>query len=301
MFRISNNRLNYRDILLQKSEIEKKYNEFSEDNKNKESQTTIVTAYYNIKSKFPSGKYLSWMENFLRIPCHLVVFTDENSYNIIKNFRKRYNLEEKTYIILKKIEEFHNYQYIDYYRYSHSIDRENGYHSPELYMIWNEKSYFVKEALSINPFHSEWFFWTDIGCVRNYDMLSKIFSYPNDNKINNLDKEKMNLICIENFRDNDFSLDERGVPNIFKNREGRSCSDIVRVQGGFFGGHINCWERWIEKFEDILKVFMESKTFIGKDQYLMASVYIKNKDQVNLLYANKDHGDPWFYFLYHFS
>ena len=46
---------------------------------------------------------------------------------------------------------------------------------------------------------------------------------------------------------------------------------------------------------------MESKTFIGKDQYLMASVYINDKDSINLIPASDKYGDPWFYFLYHFS
>ena len=269
--------------------------------KHKSSNITIVTAYYNIKSKFPSSTYLSWMENFLKIPCNLVVFTDEKSYDIIKNFRSSFGLEHKTLVILKKIEDFFNYQYLDYYSYCHSIDVEKGYHTPELYMIWNEKSYFVKEVLEKNPFHSEWFFWTDIGCVRDVKMFDFICNYPNDDKVNNLNKEKMNLIYIENFQDNDFQKDDKGIPLIFNNKEDKSCDIITRIQGGFFGGHLNSWKGWIEKFEKVFNHFMESKTFAGKDQYLMANVYINDRESINLIQANGMYGDPWFYFLYHFS
>jgi hypothetical protein len=272
-----------------------------EDLKNKSSKTTIVTAYYNIKSKYPSNTYISWMQNFLKIPCNLVVFTDEGSYDIIKNFRISFGLEHKTVIILKRIEEFYNYKYIDYYKYCHSIDIENNYHTPELYMIWNEKTYFVKEVLEKNPFHSEWFFWTDIGCVRDVKMFDFICNYPNDDKVDNLNKEKMNLVCIQNFHENDFHKDEKGIPLIFKNRGDKCCDNIIRIQGGFFGGHLNSWKGWIENFEKVFNHFMESKTFVGKDQYLMASVYINNKDSINLIEASSMYGDPWFYFLYNFS
>ena len=111
----------------------------------------------------------------------------------------------------------------------------------------------------------------------------------------------MNLIFIQNFHDNDFHRDDKGIPLIFKNKGDKSCDDIIRIQGGFFGGHLNCWKVWIENFEKMLNIFMESKTFIGKDQYLMASVYINYKDSINLIPASVKYGDPCFYFLYHFS
>jgi hypothetical protein len=268
--------------------------------KNKPSNITIVTVYYNIKSKFPSSTYLSWMENFLRIPCNLVIFTDNNSYETIKNFRV--GLEHKTHIIIKNIEDFFNYQYYDYYKYSHTIDVEKNHHTPELYMVWNEKSYFVKEVIEKNPFNSEWFFWTDIGCVRDNKMLEFISSYPNDDKITSLDRDKMNLVSIVDFENRDNIKDENWIPIIFKNISNESsCKEITRIQGGFFGGHRNCWGGWIERFEKMMKKMMESNTFIGKDQYIMASVYLNNPETINLIKAHTSYGDPWWYFLYLFS
>ena len=120
MFRINrnipyNNRYNIRSqINNNNDELQMTNNDIDfEYLKHKSSNITIVTAYYNIKSKFPSSTYLSWMENFLKIPCNLVIFTDNTSYEIIKNFR--IGLENKTRIIVKNIEDFFNYQYYDYY------------------------------------------------------------------------------------------------------------------------------------------------------------------------------------------
>ena len=186
MFRISNNNKYYNRFL----NNSKKEENLNENLKNKDSKITIVTAYYQIKSKFSNETYLSWMSNFLKIPCNLVIFTDDNSYETIFNMRKGNNLEHKTHIIVKKLEEWYNYKFLDYYRYCHTIDIENNSHTPELYMLWNEKSYFVKEIIEKNPFNSEWFFWTDIGCVRDIKMLNKIYTYPNDDKIINLDFKK---------------------------------------------------------------------------------------------------------------
>ena len=307
MFRINrnipyNNRYNIRSqINNNNDELQMTNNDIDfEYLKHKSSNITIVTAYYNIKSKFPSSTYLSWMENFLKIPCNLVIFTDNTSYEIIKNFR--IGLENKTRIIVKNIEDFFNYQYYDYYKYSHTIDVEKSYHTSELYMVWNEKSYFVKEAIDKNPFNCEWFFWTDIGCVRDKKMLQFISSYPNDDKITKLNKDKMNLVSIVDFENKDFTKDEIGIPLIFKNISYESsCNEITRIQGGFFGGHLNSWTGWIERFEGMMQKMIDSKTFIGKDQYIMASVYLNNPETINLIKARTFYGDPYWYFLYLFS
>ena len=131
MFRINrnipyNNRYNIRSqINNNNDELQMTNNDIDlEYLKHKSSNITIVTAYYNIKSKFPNSTYLSWMENFLKIPCNLVIFTDNTSYEIIKNFR--IGLENKTHIIVKNIEDFFNYQY--YYYYSSYFSQLYQYH-----------------------------------------------------------------------------------------------------------------------------------------------------------------------------
>jgi hypothetical protein len=125
---------------------------------------------------------------------NIIIFLDMNdtlTYNHIMNCRKDYM--DKTMIISEKIQDWATYKYLDYWNHCHNIDRENSYHSVELYMLWNEKTYFVKRAMEKNPFNSEWFFWSDIGCCRNDNDKNKFMSFPNYNKVINYDQNNYNI------------------------------------------------------------------------------------------------------------
>ena len=45
-------------------------------------------------------------------------------------------------------------------------DREKRLHSPDLYAIWNLKTYMMSIASNFNPFNSEFFIYTDTGAWR---------------------------------------------------------------------------------------------------------------------------------------
>ena len=47
------------------------------------------------------------------------------------------------------------------------MDPEKSIHSPNLYKIGNEKSNWLKRASVLNPFHSNFFAWVDIGYFRS--------------------------------------------------------------------------------------------------------------------------------------
>ena len=45
----------------------------------------------------------------------------------------------------------------------HEMDPEKQIHSPELYAIWNAKSWMLLKTAEANVFKSKHFFWADIG------------------------------------------------------------------------------------------------------------------------------------------
>src|SRR3989338_3518467 len=124
---------------------------------------TVVTCFFQIRSKYSTAEYFKWIENFLKIPMKLVIYTDVNSVEFIKKVSN----QNTTRIILLNISEFYMFKYMDYFKYCHSIDPETEIgHTPELYLIWAEKSWFIKRAVESNYFNTDWFFWCDIGCFR---------------------------------------------------------------------------------------------------------------------------------------
>ena len=75
---------------------------------------TLITAFYNFKEKKHStNKYLEWMENFIsNFDNYMVIYTnDKETRDIIYNMR--INFLDKTLIIIKPIENFYTYRYID--------------------------------------------------------------------------------------------------------------------------------------------------------------------------------------------
>jgi hypothetical protein len=243
------------------------------------------------------------MKNFLSLPCFLVIFTDSKSENLIKEYRKEHL--NRTEIIIKELKDTKMYEYMDYWEYCYSIDLEK-YHSPDLYLIWAQKTFFVEEVIKKNPFSSLYFFWCDIGAFRNQTHLDKLKSFPNITKVSQLPKDKITLFSITPFNEFDKILNSDGIPQLYQNINGESCSkDICRIQGGFFGGTIDAWSNWVNLYLSTLDKFKKTKTFGGKDQAIMSTIALTNPDKVHIIQNNNFidnlYIDIWFYFEYFLS
>ena len=142
---------------------------------------TIVSGYWKIKNKHENN-FEQWFNNTLSINCPYVFFSDKETIEIIKTYRK----ELPTYYIECNIEDFHTYKYKD----KMITDK---FHCPsvELNLIWNEKAFLVKKALKINPFNSEYFCWVDAGICTYRDNKPPNKLFPNIEELNKLPKDKL--------------------------------------------------------------------------------------------------------------
>ena len=155
-------------------------------------QTTVISTYFKInKSKHNDLKYQKWIRNFLlSVKSPLILFTDNQSISKqLLNLRK--NLPTKLYIysshweILKEIEQKRNKNYTLNYKYvQNKLDPEQPFHTSDLYVLWNIKSYITNKIAQENPFNSTIFIYTDSGAWRNEPLLN----WPNEFKIKNISK-----------------------------------------------------------------------------------------------------------------
>ena len=128
---------------------------------------TLVTAYYNIKSKYPHQVYLDYMENFLTFQDCMVIFTSPDMAETIREMRPS---SYPTLIIPVELNQTLSYGLLTEEQWAEEErkDPEQGIgHNRDLYVVWNEKTNFLKIASDNNFFQSSYFLWLDIGALRH--------------------------------------------------------------------------------------------------------------------------------------
>lgn len=124
---------------------------------------TIVTAYYKVKSKHSEQEYRTWMANMLAVQCPMVIFADASSEPLIKRLRG----EQPTRIVVLSIDDMDWQREMPAPIKYGSNDSSLRHVSTRLFQIWHSKREYVTRAIALNPFHSDRFWWIDIGSVRD--------------------------------------------------------------------------------------------------------------------------------------
>ena len=246
--------------------------------------TTIVTAYYEVKSKHKPELFYQWGKTFLTLKSPIIIFVEPRHVEMIKLWRNHLPI----HIIPLPFNELemwvnHKEKWVNY----HKVDPEYNYHSPELYAIWAMKTIFVKKAIECNPFHTDFFFWCDFGIFRETHSKEVIESFPMTKYLSNkqiiiqgiypLSKKEKRMLQIGRY-DMDFYQ-----------------WDADRLGGGMWGGGINGCLRWDKAYQEMLGEYFNRGWFAGKDQSVFLSAYIKDPTIASVIRPVTD-GNPWFFF-----
>ena len=260
-------------------------------------EITFSTCFYILKSKFDANQYCVWTENFIGIAnnFNLVIYTDEYSSKFI-NTRGKPNIK----IVLKSVEQFHNYKYKDYWIKNHrGNDLLNKDIEWQVNMLWSEKVWFVQETVNRKYFDTEYYGYCDIGYFRNGfgDLHTNFLSqWPSREKILALDKTKIHYGMVNNdfdYMNYLFTL----VSN--KNDNGLPVKEIPAsqksVSGGFF---IMCREKidwWVETYDAKLKLYFENDYLVKDDQIIVIDCIMSDLNHFALHEENARY-DNWFMF-----
>lgn len=234
---------------------------------------TIVSCYYNIPSKRSHEKYIEWINNLLsniNENTNLFIFVDKNSYDIIGKYL--YRLKNLHIHVIEFTDLFIHKKYDTIWDSQYAIDPQSNIRTKECYIIWNSKFWFLKTAIEINKFDSDKFIWCDIGSYRFADGLF-LANFPEYNKISN---DKLDISLIENYtEDKEYFFNE------------------VHISGAIFGGGKNILLELCEKYYEIFDDYVSKNKFIGCDQQLISTLYMKNKHLFNFVDDNIFY-DNWF-------
>jgi hypothetical protein len=262
--------------------------------------TTLVTCYYPLRSKYPSAQYIQWARTFLQLDASIVLFTEPALAPLFRSLKTE--AKEKLCIVELPFDELDAWTlWKDQWIQQHELDPEKRIHSPELYAIWAQKAFFVKKAVDLNPFNTDFFFWCDIGAFREGSLNSVVqTSFPNSRF---LPTDRILLSSVGPLWADDSLRGPDGIKGDFLH--------VNRIVGGLWGGGAAGCVRWLAAYRSMLERYFSSnagasnagdsnagaiRRFAGKDQSVMLSAYLEDTTLANIVQCTDvGNEDIWFY------
>ena len=254
----------------------------------KQKPATVVSAYYEMPSKYRLDDYRTWIRLFLsNIPMYLIFYTEAKTYNFIKECRIGH--EDRTRIVVVERSEWVANTYDQSVWDSlHSMDPERATHNPELYKIWFEKLEFVKRGIKLNPYEHDDFLWVDAGICRKESIKNSILQFPLASKI---PIDRMLLLQVLPFTKSDR---EKRILNGVEILGGTSKD---RIAAGIMAGRKEMWEKFFDLYSKTIEKFKTAGIFWGKEQNVIYTMVLENRNIFSLMEAPALKDDKWNYSL----
>lgn len=236
---------------------------------------TLVTCYYPLPSKNTESVYMAWAKTYMTLEAPIVLFTPPDYVDRFRAMRS----SRPIYIVGKPFTELEMWaRHADVWKHQHGMDREKHHHSPELYALWAQKSSFVQEAFCLNPFHTDYFFWCDIGAFRGPTIPEIIrTSFPSTQ---HLPSDRILLCSVNPLQSSEHIVRSDGIPGDFVL--------VDRIVGGLWGGSGTGCYRWHLAYCAMLKRYFLAGRFAGKDQSVMLSAYIDDPSVAHIACPSDD-------------
>jgi tetratricopeptide (TPR) repeat protein len=138
---------------------------------------TLVTGCFdltrfNAKSRNFS-ETINNMKSILEVPCYLVIYTDTNMVDSIKQVRNEYGLDHLTLYIVKNLEELETFTYVDIVKKNreHYHPTRDERTCAESHLVCCSKFELVLNIINLNPFHTTKFGWIDSNVGINFSKI----------------------------------------------------------------------------------------------------------------------------------
>ena len=259
------------------------------------SEVTVMSVYYHLnKSKHSHASYLNWQKNFLSsVSSPLVIFTDKNSIEeliMLRKYPTTLYITDSIWTVLEQVGRERHKDYVSNYKnVQHSLDREKHIHNPNLYAIWNLKSYITKKISEDNIYNSSTFIYTDAGAWRQ----GQISEWPDQEFVLQVKQKLGDKLLLSQVKDEALLLSNKKFP------------DLDLIQGGFFMGTRQALANYYSEFWDIHDARLNRGEFGGKEQVLM-NIYAFNSSQTSVKLKIwkrncSSYSDVWFFYQYYFA
>ncbi|KAF8161504.1 hypothetical protein B0H34DRAFT_382450 [Crassisporium funariophilum] len=166
------------------------------------------------------------------------------------------------------------------YESMHKIDRENSYHSPDLYAVWNAKPFFVDNAVRImadRGYKYDYVFWNDGGSFREINVYKH---WPSPQRLEQIWQEGSELTGVAK-KDLLFYPVMNQPPRGYADwTEDMGPIDIDLSEGSFFGGSPSTVAWWARTFYAYHDHYLSKGMFVGKDQTLFNALFFLFSERI---------------------
>lgn len=245
----------------------------------------IVMALYDIgRDRWNSfqvsyNTYLNWMQNTLSLDANIVIYTEKKFVNDIVKMRKQFDRTlDKTKIVILPLNELDCFKlYFDDLEnlMNCNVFKNKCHHSvPEmnrpLYnVIMFNKLNFLKHTKDNNYFNNDFLIWADAGGLREYIGNYKDQVWPNIEKINKLDNNKVTFFS----HTSDFEIE---------NKEYHAMSQTRYIQGTAFFVPSHLIDSLILEFNKVIEDCLDN-CYIGSDEKIFDLLYVKDKSKYHFI------------------
>ncbi len=259
----------------------------------------VITAYFPLgRSKHSEFEYKKWINNFFHsVISKLFIFTQSNYVNELKQiYINSTTVKNPRFIEIEQDDdaEFHKVSAVeahvvfitaysspdklppvktvknDLITWQHQIDPEKHIHSPELYMIWTSKPWFVRRISGLNIFKNKntFYMWVDIGSRRTkYDFGPWPDAGTVQESLREFNTSKPILAAV--------SKNSRYLSNDVSRK--RNNQDFII--GGYFICKKEACELLEKYFYETRDSMIKRKMFAGKEQDVMDTMVLKNSEK----------------------
>jgi len=241
---------------------------------------TLVTAYFELGGRpgwpEPENPYPRWIRNFLPlVQWPLVIFCDEQSLDMLKEARGG----KPAVWHVTRPQEFYTYRYLDDLKRLPNLAEHAGAPAAREVLvtrslIWHEKHHFLRQALSENPWHSEMFFWCDIGHFRHDPNAPW---WPPRSAL----RKFLLLRLYEDIEWPNFEVCRSLLPQDKAVLIHDATYDVMNA--AFFGGAIESSRRWCDAYYRHLEWRKRNGSFTGSEECAMMSCWRRQTELAHII------------------
>ena len=250
------------------------------------STNTIVTAFYDLgeNSKHTSKEYDAWLKTFLSLSDAMVIFTAQELVHRIERARKYSLRTQCTVIVPQSLDEVFTARAYNWRAQALQDPEADIHKSTSLYIVWNQKSYWLAQVALANPFNSTMFFWADAGQFRSGLPWSDSREFI---QAINIPRGRVVHLMVQPFTVDDLKARDDSGAKIFSSLE-------VRLGGGNFGGDESAVLEWKRVFYEQLERYIAQQMFAGKDQPIASTACLQKPGLCHLIHPKNYGGNVWF-------